>query len=250
MSDPAPFALSTVVHLVRPWGEPVTDLDELRAALADAPAEVLFQHTVQVQLRNPAAAELPADDLSTWVAVAAQDLETAERLSFAVQNRNASPAQVREALVEVLDAMPAARRAERRAPPEGALQLLASESLVLESGAVRDAGELVAALAGDDPGIWFYHVIEAPWFGGGRTAVVNWLAAAGESRLAEWLAAAASATLPLERERDRLLRRWRRSRLARSVAAASGAPEHERRDAGRAAVARLVRRVTRPEETA
>ena len=67
------FELCTVIHLVRPWGEPVHDLDQLRAAVDRAPADVLFQHTVQVQLRDPTAIELPSDDLSAWVAVVVQE---------------------------------------------------------------------------------------------------------------------------------------------------------------------------------
>jgi hypothetical protein len=243
------FELRTVVHLIRPWGEAVHDLDELRGALAAAPDEVLFHHTVQVQLRDAAASELPPDDLSAWVAVVVQEREVAERLSFAVQNHNASPEEVRDALTLVLDALSPTERAARRAPLEGALQLLATESLAVPTGiVVRDAEQLMAALSGSDSGIWFHHVIEEPWFGGGRSPLIDWLAAEGESRLAEWLREAACPIHPLGRSRDRLLRRWRQSRLTRRLAEASSAPEDERRKVGRETVARLVRRVTRAED--
>ena len=247
MSGPRAFELRTVVHLVRPWGEPVCDLDQLRSRLVEAPAEVLFHHTVQVHLRDPAATELPSDDLSAWVAIVIQDRESAERISFAVQNQNASPQEVRDALVGLLDAVPAAERAARRAPPEGALQLLATESLAIPTGLeAHDGEELVVMLAAADPGTWFHHVIEEPWFGGGRSSLVEWLTSIGEPRLAEWLHEAACPSHPIDRSRERLTRRWRQSRLARRLAEASAAPEDVRREVAREAMARLVRRVTRP----
>jgi hypothetical protein len=207
---------------------------------------VLFHHTVQVHLRDPAATELPSDDLSAWVAIVIQDRESAERLSFAVQSENASPEQVRGALVGVLDGVPAAERATRRAPPEGLLQLLATESLAIATGLeARDGEELMGMLVSADPGTWFHHVIEEPWFGGGRSSLVEWLDSIGESRLAEWVRECASPSHPLDRSRERLMRRWRQSRLARRLADASTAPEDVRREVAREAMARLVRRVTR-----
>jgi hypothetical protein len=242
------FELSTVVHLVRPWGEPVHDLDQLRAAIELAPADVLFHHTVQVQLRDPTAVELPSDDLSAWVAVVVQDRESAERISFAVQSHNGSPEEVRDALREALDSVPQNERTLRRAPHEGSFQLLAAESLGLPTGTVvHNAEELVVALVTADPGVWFRHVIEEPWYGAGRSSLVEWLMSSGEQRLAGWLRDATVAGQAIERARDRLMRRWRQSQLARRLAEASASPEDVRREAGRDAVARLVRRVTRSE---
>jgi hypothetical protein len=48
--------------------------------------------------------------------------------------------------------------------------------------------------------------------------------------------------------RRRVLRRWRFNRLGQRVAAAAGATEKERSEAGREAMSRLVRRM-RPEGT-
>jgi len=244
------FELYTVVHLIRPWGEPLADLQALRDALAAAPDEVLFHHTVQVQMRDPEAIELPSDDLSAWIRVVIQDPEVAERLSFAVQGRNRTPEEARTGLLAVLVGVPPALRAARRAPEGGALQLLSAESLAVPSGTeARDADALVVALTSGDPGRWFYHVLEAPWFARGVSAVAEWLAARGEPRLAEWLREEACPIRPIERARDRLRQRWHRSRLSRRVADASRAPADERIRAGRVAVANLVRRVKGKEET-
>src|SRR5207244_4442616 len=120
------------------------------------------------------------------------------------------------------DTVPPADRAARRAPQEGALQLLATESLAVPTGTVvHDGEDLVVALVTADPGVWFHHVIEEPWFGEGHSALAEWLFAAGESRLAQWLRDAATASQPIERARERLMRRWRQSHLARRLADAS-----------------------------
>jgi hypothetical protein len=47
--------------------------------------------------------------------------------------------------------------------------------------------------------------------------------------------------------RRRLLRRWRQSRLGRRISDAAHATEDDRREAGRATVARLVRRIIKTE---
>ena len=50
--------------------------------------------------------------------------------------------------------------------------------------------------------------------------------------------------------RRRLLQRWRRSRIGRRISEAATAPEDTRREAGRATVARLVRRITKTDPPA
>lgn len=245
MEPAAPFELRAVVHLIRPWGTPARRLEELRDGIASGPVDVLFNHTVQYQLRHPGADELPMDDLSAWIAGVLQDRETAERLSFAVQTCNASAASARAALLDVLDALPPHRRTGRDAPDESAFLFLSATSVVVPAGiAVRDGRELAEALAGTDPSVWFYHLVQEQWFQEGRAPLLHWLTTVGERRLAERLYDAAGAGLPIERARARLLRYWRRSRIARQVADATASPEDIRREAGRRVVARFVRRVT------
>ncbi len=248
--DPAPpFELRSVAHLIQPWREPVRDLDQLRQAVALAPAEAVFHHTVQFQLRHAAAEEMPLDDFSAWIDGVLQDRETAERLSFAVQTQGASEPATRAALLGVLDGLPPRRRTERVAPEESALQLLSAVSVSFPTGvAVRDGAELVEALAAADTAVWFYHLVEEPWLAPEHPPLREWLAAIHDSRLPGMLADAAGGGLPLEKARARLLQRWRRSLIARRVSDATAAPEDERREAGREAIARLVRRTQRPGE--
>jgi hypothetical protein len=250
-AGPPGFELRAVAHLVRPWGVPIRDLEQLRAGMVDAPVEVLFHHAVQYQLRHPGAGELPPDDFSAWIGGVVQDGETAERLSFAVQSQRASPDAIRSALLGVLDAIPAKRRAERGAPEDGAFLFRSASSLSFPTGlVVRDGGELLDALAGADPSVWFFHLTEEPWSLAGRTPLLEWLRGTADRRLAAWLAKAAESGRPIEKARARVMGQWRRSGIARRLAEATTAPEHVRREAARRAAARLVRRRRRSGDSA
>lgn len=239
----AGFELSGVTHLIRPWGEPAGDLEQLRLGIAAAPPQVLFRHAVQYPLRDPGAEELPPDDFSAWIGGVVQDAETAERLSFVVQGGSTSPEALRRAALDVLGAIPERRRRERDAPAESRFQFLAAVSLSHPIGTtVRNGQELVEALAVADASVWFFHLVEQPCYGEGRAPLLEWLAATAERRLEAWLREAAGASLPIDKARRRLLGRWRRSRIGRRVTEATAHPHAVRREAGRQAVARLLRR--------
>lgn len=236
------FELRSVAHLMRPWGEPARDLNQLRADLAEAPDEVIFHHAVQYQLRNPGAEELASDDLSAWVRGVVQDAETAERISFAVQTQNASPADAREALLAVLDRLPENRRLERDAPQGSEFMFLTTVSVSYPTGRIVDSAQsAVEALVEEDPAVWFFHLIEEPWLRG-VAPLPDWLTHIGEPRVAKWLREAAVSGLPIGKARSQLLRRWRRSQITRRLSHASESPELDRREAGRQAVASLMRR--------
>jgi len=243
MTDaPAAFELSHVVHLVRRWGEPAANLDQLREGIASAPVEVLFRHALQYQLRAPGAEVLPPDDFSAWIGGVVQDVETAERLSFVVQG-GASPEALRGAILQVLDAVPQKRRAESDAPEGSHFIFLSATSLYYSSGtAVMDADGTVEALIRADAGVWFHHLIEEAWLGEGRTPLLEWLRSRNEERLADWLREAAESGMPIDKARARVLKRWRQSRIATRLADAARIPEDARRETGRQVVASLVRR--------
>ena len=241
----AGFEMRTVAHLLRPWGRRARDLDELREGIASAPDEVLFHHTVQYGLRDPGAEALGPDDISAWVSGVVQDAETAERISFAVQTQNASAGAVRPAIVAALDTVPAKRRAERAVPEGAEFVFLSGVSLVYPTGVtVQDAVQAMEVLLGSDPGVWFLHLVEEPWYQGGAS-LLDWLKAGGADRAVALLQEAAATGLPIEKTRAKLTRRWRQRQIARRLAEATTMPEDERRDAARDAIARLVRRRTR-----
>ncbi len=249
MNEPQPFELRSVVHLIRPAGGRARDLETLRAGIVGATAATLFYHAVQCPLRRPNSAELPPDDLSAWVHGVVQDRETAERISFAVQSRAGSAAELREALLEVLESIPEKDRIARAAPPESEFVFLATESIPVSTGmTARDAEELMQGLSLADPGAWFYHLLEEPWYQAGPAPIARWAQERGQARLASWLEEEFHAGHGLEEMRRRVLKRWRQSRLRTRVAAAAEATESERREAGRAAVAGLVRRITHADE--
>jgi hypothetical protein len=243
------FELSGVVHLVRPAGQEVHDLEELRLALTRASDRALFFHTAARLLRRPDCEELPPDDLSAWVGGVVQDRETAERMSYAVESCENSAEGLRAALLGVLDSVPEKQRIARDAPLGGEFVFLTADSVLVPTGErASDASELIELLAAADAGVWFFHLIEEPWFEPGSGPLVQWVKRHGKPRLAEWLEQIARSGRPLERMRERALRLWRLNRLGERIAAASLSTEGERREAGREAVSKLVRRISRSGE--
>jgi hypothetical protein len=246
---PSPLELTSVVHLIRPAGRRAQNLEELREGFEAASPTTLFLHTIQCQLRHPAAESLPPDDLSSWVHGVVQDRETAERMSFAVQYRGGSPHELRAALLDLLEAIPRSERIARDAPADGEFVFLEVESVPIGTGALaRHSDEMMAALAEADPAVWFYHFIEQPWLDPNAPTLLDWVRGCGDLKLATWLDEARTSGRPIEEFRRRAVRRWRQSRLGRRITEASERPEQDRRDAGREVVAGLVRRITQPED--
>lgn len=244
------FELFGVVHLVRPVGVEVRDLEELKAAVERIPERSLFHHAAGRLLRHPSSDELPPDDLSGWVAGVVQDRQTAERMSFAVESARNS-GELRDTLVAVLASVPEKDRIAHDAPPAGELVLLMAESVPIPTGDVaRTPRELIDLLTDADSSVWFYHLVEEPWMLGETTPLAAWLERQGAGWLAELFFDAAHAGQTLDGIRRRVLRRWRFNRLGQRVAAASHSTEKERLDAGREVVARLVRRINRPGDDA
>jgi hypothetical protein len=244
MTAPQPaFELSGITYLIRPWGSPAGDLEQLRQGIVAAPDDVLFCHAVQYQLHHPSVEELPPDDFSAWIGGVVQDSETAERMSFAVQSCGPPFDRLRAALLGVLDAIPEKRRVQRDAPEGSTFPFMGATPVSFPTGVqVHDGQELVDALLAADPCVWFLHLVQEPWFGGGRVPLLAWLDDLPEPRLADWLAEAAREGLPIDRARTRVQRRWRRSRIGKQVAQATTTPDGERREAARQAVINLVRR--------
>ena len=245
----ASFPLSGVVHLVRPLGPRVRDLASLRKFLEDAPDRALFYHCVEHLIRHPAGDERPPDDFSAWAANVLQDREAAERIYFAAQSHNQGAADLRAGLLEVLGQLVSRGRHSGDVPDQAALVLLAADSVTLPTGREPATGaEMLDALAASHVEVWFYHLIEEPWMESGRSPLLGWLIERGEPTYVSRLEEFASGNQSLLAARERLLRKWRMSTLARRLADAGGVPDPSRRDAGREAVTRLVKRVRRAGE--
>lgn len=226
--EAAPYQLLGVAHVLQPWSEPIQDLEQLRANLEVAPANVLFVHLLQCQLRHAAASEMPMDDVSHWVATAVQDPETAEKLWFALASAELGAEPARKALLDVLDKLPQTRRSERRGPMGGAFTMLTSLSVPFPYGeAYTDPRALIEALLRSDASVWFLHLLEEPWNRGARPTLTTWLDARGEHRMARQLDECTHAGLPLEKACARFQRRWRLSQVGRRLAAGEHGPGQE-----------------------
>jgi len=246
---PDSIELTSVVHLMRAIGRTAHNLEELREGIALATPTTLFCHSHQHQLRHPAVDELHPADFVAWVGGVVQDRETTERLSFAIEHHGGSPAELREALLGVLEAIPEKTRVARDAPEEGHFVFLELDSVSVPTQRVaHDPNQLMEHIAATNPSVLFYHLVEQPWLSPDSVSLVDWVREHGDPRLASWLEEAAHSGRPLEEVRRRLIRRWRQSRLGRRLAEVAQAPESARRESGRRTVASLVRRMTRVED--
>ncbi len=242
------FELTGVVHLVRPAFRQAANLDELREGIAAVEAATLFYHGVQYQLRSPTGDPAP-DDFSAWVNGVVQDRETAERLSFAVQRAPAGAEALRASLVRVLDAIPAGTRRGRVAPEGGAFVFLSLDSVPVPTGMIAaDPDGLFDLLLRADDSVWFHELLEEPWFDGTIPAAATWLRALGEAKFAGWLEEAATSGRSIEGMKRLIHTKWRRRRIGARIAEAAERSDYERREAGRSAVASLVRRLRKDEE--
>jgi hypothetical protein len=250
-ADAGPFQLHGVVHLLRPWGEPAADLVQLLEGISQAPDEVVFAHTLRGLLRDAGVRGAGMDDLSLWVAAVLQDHETAERMWFAAGSAEPHAGPVRDALVAVLAAVPEKRRQARRAPEGGEFGFLSASPLSYRAGAPHSsAADVLDALLGADLSVWFHHLHEQRWWTGERPALLGWLEAAGEPRLASWLEESARSALPLELSRRRFRIRLRMARAASHLGEVPARGREDERAAVRSAARRLVRRLSGEEPRA
>jgi hypothetical protein len=243
---PEPLSLYGVVHLVRHSGRTATDVATLREHVAQAPDASLFYHTHHPRLRHAYAPTLPPDDFSAWMSGVVQDREAAERVAYAVQTADRTPAALRAALLAAIPEGGAQPGAAFTAPAEGEFVFLEMDSVPVDLGLVaHDTDELVTHLCGGSVAIFFYHVLECPWFDAGGVTVSEWARACGDARLAEWIEESAQDGRPLADSQRRLHGRWRRSQVMKRVAMAADVPEGVRQAQARSVVSGLVRRITR-----
>jgi hypothetical protein len=246
-----PFQLTGVVHLIRPVHRVASNLDELRDGIESVEHSTLFYHAVQFPLRAPAEDELPPDDFSAWVHGVLQDREAAERLALARLEGAAGPEALRAALVAALDAISPGTRRARVAPEGGAFPFLAADSVPVSTGVVAtDVHTLFDGLIRAEANVWFHELIECAWWEGGEPAIVRWLHELGETRAEGWVREAAHSGRSIAGMRRQLLARWRRRGIGRRVADAAQDTEDARREAGRTAIASLVKRLKKDEEPA
>lgn len=238
------FELHGAVYLYQSTGTRAANLDDLLRLIREADAQTLFLHTQMPRLRSSLGEDTPTDDLSAWVSGVVQDREIGERLAFATHTTSPSIEEVRAALVQVLEAVPERTRIERDAPHGGEFEPLRFDAVSVPTGLhVETPEDLVEALGRSDRTVWFHHLIEEPWLSGPGSALVEWVRATGDRKLADALAGEAASGYSVAESRTRILRRWQRSHIGRRVAEASDRGGLERSASGREVVGNLARRL-------
>ena len=238
-----PFTFASVAHLEGPCGIVALSLAALRNGIAKAPDDSLFQHVTCVPVRYPHARDLPSNDFARWVGTSLQAPETAERLAFAGAATAQPVADLRMALLSVLDSVPA-RDKTREAPEEAAFHFVRVQSVPVPLGFVAaDPVEAIDLWHRLDSAAIFFHTVEAPVFGDLANSFPAWLRVHGADGLATQAEQAVAAGRPISRLRKDLGGRWRRSQIGRRLAERAGAPEDERIREARAAIARLAGRL-------
>lgn len=237
------FVFASVAHLEAPCGIVALSMEGLRAGIEKAPDDSLFQHVTCVPVRYPHARDLPSNDFARWVGTSLQAPETAERLAFAGAATAQPIAELRAALVSVLDSVPPRDR-NREAPEEAAFHFLRVRSVPVPLGLeAADPVEAIEVWHRLDSAAVFYHLIEAPVFGDTARSFPAWLRSHGAVGLAEQAEQSVAAGRPIARLRKDLGARWRRSQIGRRLAERAGVSEEERLREARAAMARLAGRL-------
>lgn len=240
---PGSFTFASVAHLEAPCGIVAHSMAGLREGIEKAPDDSLFQHVTCVPVRYPHARDLPSNDFARWVGTSLQAPETAERLAFAGAATAQPIADLRAALLSVLDSVPP-RDKKREAPEEAAFHFLRARSVVVPLGiTAADPVEAIDLWHRLDSAAIFFHTVEAPVFGDLPNSFPAWLRAHGADALANQAEQAVAAGRPIARLRKDLGGRWRRSQIGRRLAERAGAPEEERLREARAAIARLAGRL-------
>ncbi len=232
-----------MAHLEAPSGIVALSMEALREGIARAPDDSLFQHVICVPVRYPHARDLPSNDFARWVGTSLQAPETAERLAYAGAATAMPIAELRSALLRVLDSVPPQDR-KREAPQEAAFHFLRVRSVPVPLGVEAvDPVEAIDTWHRLDSGAVFFHLIQAPVFGDVANSFPAWLRAHGADDLASQAEQSVSAGRPMARLRKDLGARWRRSQIGRRLAERAGAPEEERLREARAAIARFAGRL-------
>ena len=145
----------------------------------------------------------------------------------------------------MLAGVPGKDRFARSAPPGAEFVFLTAEPVRVPTGIIAAEPEaLIEALVEAEPGVWFFHLIEEPWYAPGPPAIARWAREHGDTSLARVIEEEARAGRGLAELRRRVVKRWRQGRVRSRVAAATRATEGERREAAHEAVVGLVRRMT------
>ena len=159
-----PFWFRDCFLMRMPIGLKAANLRELLQILREAPEDVLFYHMFQARLAlTDPEIEYP-NDFAHWAANALQDVKFAEKLCSFDPFEYASMAQVREAVVEILEEYLWDMPYVPWARPGFELYLCQASTAVIQSlTPVHTLAEFCHALQQVGLDSLYYHFFEAPW---------------------------------------------------------------------------------------
>lgn len=159
-----PFWFRDCFLMRMPIGLKAANLRELLQILREAPEDVLFYHMFQTRLAlTDPEIEYP-NDFAQWAATALQDIKLAEKLCSFDPFEYATMAQVREAVVEILEEYLWDMPYVPWARPGFELYLCQASTAVIQSlTPVHTLVEFCHALQRVGLDSLYYHFFEAPW---------------------------------------------------------------------------------------
>lgn len=184
--SPGPFVFHTELRLAVVTGVTARDLPELRAGLASVPGSSIFYHTHQAYLTQHFQKPRYYNDFARWLTDAVREHALAERIAALDLLSFTSVRQLRDAILELVDAR-LAEGAETPAAPEAERFFFCrSRSFVLPSGLVaHTVQDLFPAVARASNASMYYHFFEARLrLGRPTNNFSDWLIRMGEPGLA------------------------------------------------------------------
>jgi hypothetical protein len=242
VTAPIPFRFVAGIALEEPTQTRAESAAALREVIAGAPAEALHHHVIRIGARFPRSREVPPNDFARWTGEQLQDPGTAERLAYAGFGVFGSLEELRGRLLAALGASPSKREVR---DDEARFRLVAARMvpvpLDVEASSVEELLDLWPTLGHESS---WYHVVDAPLLGHAEgQGLIAWLERAGGQRWADSAREALRSPRAAVNLHAELLRRWRRSDIARRVVERADRPRRVDDAGDQAALSRIAQRL-------
>jgi len=157
-----PFEFRSRLNLTLLTGQKAHDLAELAEHLRTMPGAVIYHHTHHFLVQHQFLSPEPPNDFAYWVSNILIEKQLGEELAAVDILRFGSIRELREQLVEIIQAHLERVADVRAAPPEMEFQFLRSVSFVLPTGEIaHDLREFRDALAHVSLSSISYHMFDA-----------------------------------------------------------------------------------------
>jgi hypothetical protein len=242
VTPPTPFRFVAGIALEEPTQVLAESAAALREVIAVAPPAALHHHVIRIGARFPRSREVPPNDFARWIGEQLQDPGAAERLAYAGFGVFDTFEELRGRLLAALGNSPSKREVRDE---EARFRLVAARMvpvpLDVEASTVEELLDLWPTLGHESS---WYHVVDAPLLGHTEEqGLIAWLDRTGGSR---WASSAREALRSPRAAVDlhaELLRRWRRSDIARRVVERADRPRRVDAAADQATLTRIAQRL-------